>query len=102
MAAKTRYLQLSLTTMLEYNIDVNVEEFQGNKFEFLYTRLKNGHTAILSPCSYEVKFRIYGPNTVTSSSQQYQGQGLLNNSQDGLLRRCLDNLQDSRWKESFL
>jgi len=56
MAAKTRYLQLSLTTMLEYNIDVNVEEFQGNKFEFLYTRLKNGHTAILSPCSYEVKY----------------------------------------------
>lgn len=56
MSVKTRYLQLSLTTMLEYNIEDNNEEFIGRNFNYELTRLKDGHYLIINPCSYETKF----------------------------------------------
>ena len=53
MGLKTRYLQLSLTTMLEYNIDSEEkEQFNGNVFKFNMTKLLDGHYSLLSPCSY--------------------------------------------------
>ena len=56
MGLKTRYLQLSLTTMLEYNIDSeDKESFTGNVFKFNMTKLRDGHYSLFSPCSYEVK-----------------------------------------------
>lgn len=61
MGLKTRYLQLSLTTMLEYNIDSDIhEEFKGSTFKFNITKLKDNHYSLLSPCSYEVKKREDG------------------------------------------
>ena len=43
MGLKTRYLQLSLTTMLEYNIDSeDKESFTGNVFKFNMTKLRDG------------------------------------------------------------
>ena len=53
MGIKTRYLQLSDTTMMEYCLHEN--ETETNDFAFLYTKLKNGHYAMFSPASYEAK-----------------------------------------------
>ena len=53
MGIKTRYLQLSDTTMMEYCLHEN--EAEANDFAFLYTKLKNGHYAMFSPASYEAK-----------------------------------------------
>lgn len=70
MGLKTRYLQLSLTTMLEYNIDSDIhEEFKGNTFKFNITKLKDNHYSLLSPCSYEVKKREDGVFTKLPSKE---------------------------------
>lgn len=53
MGIKTRYLQLSDTTMMEYCLHEN--ETEAKDFAFLYTKLKNGHYAMFSPASYETK-----------------------------------------------
>ena len=53
MGIKTRYLQLSDTTMMEYRLHEN--ETEAKDFAFLYTKLKNGHYAMFSPASYEAK-----------------------------------------------
>lgn len=51
MSAKTRYLQLSDTTMMEYIVN---ETISSNNDMYLYTRLLDGHYAIFSPMYKEV------------------------------------------------
>lgn len=52
MGAKTRYLQLSDTTMMEYVVN---ETVQTNKEDtYIYTKLLDGHYALFSPLSKEV------------------------------------------------
>lgn len=53
--AKTRYLQLTDTTMFEYNMLGGDEETRDipQLTKLIYTKLKDGHTALISPVSCE-------------------------------------------------
>lgn len=58
MGVKTRYLQLSDTTMMEYCL--HTDSVESNEFGILFTKLKNNHYAVFSPASYEVKMSDSG------------------------------------------
>lgn len=55
MGSKTRYLQLSNTTMMEYNLNNGNETTGSGNLTYIYTKLKNGHYAVFSPLSCEAK-----------------------------------------------
>jgi hypothetical protein len=58
MGIKTRYLQLSDTTMMEYCLhseSSTVPSSSSNNSAYIYTKLKNGHYAIFYPLSYELE-----------------------------------------------
>lgn len=66
MGSKTRYLQLSNTTMMEYCM--NSAESGSWDFAYIHTKLKNGHYAVFSPLSYEVKYSSDAKKTEKLSS----------------------------------
>src|SRR5574344_1593456 len=56
MNNKTRYLQLSITTMFEYNINENTNAqtpTDDGTLEYLVSSLKNGRRIAIMPMSYE-------------------------------------------------
>lgn len=61
MGLKTRFLQLSDTTMMEYIIEDETSivdkdtSFPDKKASYIFTKLKNNHFCLFSPCSYEVQ-----------------------------------------------
>lgn len=62
MGNKTRYLQLSNTTMMEY--DMNSGDAGSWDFAYIYTKLKNGRYAMFSPLSYEAGLSDTGDGAV--------------------------------------
>lgn len=60
MGLKTRFLQLSDTTMMEYIIEDEASivdkgtGYPDKKASYIFTQLKNNHFCLFSPCSYEV------------------------------------------------
>lgn len=54
MSAKTRYLQLSDTTMMEYIVNETV--ISNSQDMYIYTKLLDGHYAVFSPMSKEISY----------------------------------------------